>query len=137
MLTLASGVNGSVASLEHVDGTHTANIFTTPLSALRISFAGKAQYLAYTKPSGTLSGDAFLVDSTGHFSRVAGPLDGLVALASPTGKWVLVSYTLNTAMQMELVNTSTGETVLASRRNYRGQMCVDGGRFRDLLRHSR
>jgi hypothetical protein len=111
VLTLASGVNGSVASLEHTDGTHTVNIFTTPLSALRISFAGKSQYLAYTKPSGTLSGDAFLIDSAGHFSRVAGPLDGLVALASPSGKWMLVSYTLNAVMQMQLVNTTTGETV--------------------------
>lgn len=111
ILTLASGVNGSVASLEHVDGTHTTNIFTTPLSALRISFAGKAQYLAYTKPSGTLSGDAFLVDSAGRFSRIAGPLDGLVALVSPTGKWVLVSYTLDAVMQMQLINTATGEAL--------------------------
>jgi hypothetical protein len=111
VLTLASGVNGSVASLAHTDGTHTSEIFTTPLSALRFSFAGKNQYLAYTKPSATLSGDAFLVNSAGHFSRVAGPLYGLTALASHTGTWVLVSYTLDTAMQMELVNTTTGDIV--------------------------
>jgi hypothetical protein len=111
VLTLASGVNGSVASLTHTDGTHATAAFTTPLSALRTSFAGKGQYLAYTKPSGTLPGSAFLVDSAGHFSRIAGPQNGLAALASPSGKWVLVSYSLNTVMQMELVNTSTNETI--------------------------
>lgn len=111
VLTLASGVNGSAASLQRTDGTRAATVFTTPLSALRISFAGK-QYLAYTKPSGTLPGDAFLVDSAGRFSRIAGPQGGLVALASPLGKWVLVSYTRNNnVMQMELVRATTGETL--------------------------
>lgn len=112
LLVLASGVNGSIASLEHLDGTHISQLFTSPLTSLRISFAGKSQYLAFTKPSATLSGDAFLVGSTGHFFRVAGPLNGLVALASPTGKWLLVSYTSDAnAMQMELVNTVTGDTI--------------------------
>ncbi|HVB20138.1 MAG TPA: hypothetical protein VNF51_02565 [Candidatus Paceibacterota bacterium] len=109
VLALASGVNGSVASLEHIDGTHATTVFTTPLSALRVSFAGKNQYLAFTKPTATLPGDAFLVSGTGRFSHIAGPLNGLVALASPSGKWLLVSYTLNAAMQMELINTTTGQ----------------------------
>ncbi len=111
ILTLASGVNGSVASLSRVDGSHATALFSTPLSSLRVSFAGKNQYLAFTKPSARLTGDAFLVDSAGRFSRVAGPLTGLVALASPLGKWVLVSYTLGGAMQMELVNATTGEVL--------------------------
>jgi hypothetical protein len=111
VLTLASGVNGSVASTEHLDGTHSSQLFTTPLSEMRISFAGKNQYLAFSKPSSALSGDAFLVNATGRFSRIAGPLDGLVALSSHSGKWILISYTLNSAMQMELVNTATNETI--------------------------
>ncbi len=109
VLTLASGVNGSVASLSRTDGTHSSEIFTTPLSAVSISFAGKNQYLAYTKPSATLPGAAFLVDSKGNFSSIAGPLPGLVAKASPSGKWVLVSYTNGGVLQMELVNTTTNE----------------------------
>jgi hypothetical protein len=111
ILSLASGVNGSVASTEHTDGTNMAQVFTTPLSQLRVSFAGKSQYLAFTKPSSALMGDVFLVNSTGRFSRVAGPFLGLVALASPSGKWVLVSYTLNNTLQMELVDTTTNETI--------------------------
>ena len=111
VLSLASGVNGSVASLQDTDGSRSSEIFTTPLSALRVAFAGKNQYLAFTKPSAMLSGDAFLVDGTGHFSRVAGPRNGLVALASPLGKFVLVSYTLGSTMQMELVVVATGEAI--------------------------
>lgn len=111
VLTLASGVNGSAVSTTRTDGTHASEIFTTPLSSVHISFAGKNQYLVYTKPSATLAGDAFLVDSVGNFSRIAGPLNGLVALVSPQGKWVLVSYVLGSTMQMQLVNTTTGTSL--------------------------
>lgn len=109
ILTLTSGVNGSVASLMRTDGTTVSTIFTTPLSALRVSFAGKNKYLAFTKPSVKLPGNAFLVDSEGRFSRIAGPRGGLVAMASPQGKWVLVSFVSDDAMRMELVNAVTGE----------------------------
>ncbi len=111
VLALASGVNGSSASLLRTDGTRSSEIFTTPLSSLRIAFAGKNQYLAFTKPSGSLSGSAFLVDSAGRFSKIAGPLNGLVAKSSPSGKWLLVSHTNNGIMQMSLINTTTGESL--------------------------
>jgi hypothetical protein len=111
VLTLASGINGSAASLSHTDGTHASEVFTTPLSAIRVSFAGKNQYLAYTKPSSTLPGDAFIVDSKGNFSRIAGPLKGLVAKASPDGKWVLVSYSNSGVLEMNLVSVATGQVL--------------------------
>ena len=111
ILMLASGVNGSIASLSRADGTRPSEIFTTPLSSLRISFAGKNKYLAFTKPTATLSGSAFVVDGTGSFSRVAGPLNGLVARASSSGTWVLVSHTLGNKMQMNLINTTTGDSL--------------------------
>ena len=110
ILALASGVNGSTASVSRLDGTHPVSAFSSALSSLRASFAGK-QYLTVTKASATLPGYAFLVDAAGRFSRVAGPLNGLSALASPSGKWLLASYTLGTALQLELVDTTTGETV--------------------------
>ena len=111
VLVLTSGVNGSVASRKHTDGTPLATVFSSPLSALRVSFAGKNQYLAFTKPSMTLPGSAFLVDSAGHFSHILGPQKGLVALASPSGKWVLASFVADDTMRMELVDTATGEII--------------------------
>lgn len=111
LLSLSSGVNGSVASLSRTDGSRPSTLFTSPLSSLRISFAGKSQYLAFTKPSATLLGSAFLIDSSGRFSRIAGPKNGLVALASPLGAWALVSSVVNEELFMELVNTATGEAL--------------------------
>ena len=110
VLTLAGGVNGSAISLGRTDGTRSSTIFTTPLTSLRASLAGKNQYLVYSKPSASLSGSAFLVDSSGFFSRIAGPRDGLSALASPAGRWVLVSYSQSGSMRTELVNTVTNIT---------------------------
>lgn len=108
VLTLASGVNGSIASLTHTDGTHSSTLFTTPLTSVRIAFAGKNQYLVFTKPSSALMGYAFLVNSSGRMTHIAGPQKGLAALPSPSGKWLLVSYSQSTTMSTELVNTSTG-----------------------------
>lgn len=110
ILMLASGANGSSASLSRTDGSRATTLFTTPLSALRVTFAGKNQYLAFTKPAATLAGSAYLVDSSGNFSRVTGPENGLTALASPSGKWVLISSASDGAMSMKLVNTATGDT---------------------------
>ena len=108
VLVLASGVNGSSASLYRPDGTSATEAFTTPLSSLRIGFAGSGHYLAFTKPSAALPGYAYLVDAKGGFSRIAGPLTGLVALASPDGKKALVSYSSGGIMKMELVDSATG-----------------------------
>lgn len=111
VLTLASGVNGSVVSTINPDGTNPRPVFSTPLSSVRASFAGKGAYLVSTKASGLLSGDAFLYRN-GVLSRVAGPHAGLVALASPQGKWVLVSYSgANDTLQMELVNAVSAEVI--------------------------
>lgn len=108
ILALASGVNGSVATLSRIDGSRPAEVFSTPLSSLRASFAGRNQYLAVTKASKTLPGTAFIVSSAGRFSRVAGPLPGLSALQSPSGKWVLISYADGSGMSTALVEVATG-----------------------------
>jgi hypothetical protein len=111
ILAIASGVNGSSASVFRANGTRAAAAFTTPLSALRAQFAGRNQYLAFSKPSASLDGSAFLVDTTGRFRRIAGPLPGLVAQPSPSGAWALVSYSRNGTLLMQLVQAATGEVI--------------------------
>jgi len=110
VLTIASGVNGSVAAVEQTDGIHGNELFSTPLSSIRASFAGKS-ILVFTKPSALLDGFAFLVSPTGLFSRIVGPQPGLTALASPQGTWVLASYLQGGTLRTELVSTGTGEIV--------------------------
>ncbi len=110
VLTLASGENGSIASLSKTDGVGQTQVFSTPLSDIRAAFAGKNRYAVFTKPSESLAGYLYLVKN-GQFSRVAGPLSGLVARVSPSGKWALVSYTDSSQMRMELVELTTGHVL--------------------------
>ena len=110
LLTLASGATGSVASLSGVDGVYKATAFASPLSALRVGFAGSRGYLAFTKPSQSLMGTLFRVSAGGIFSRIAGPLPGLIALGNHTGTVALVSTSAGGVMRMVLVDTSTGAT---------------------------
>lgn len=107
LLMLASGVNGSIGSVTRADGSHSTTVFSTPLSAVRASFAGKNQYLVFSKPSMSLAGSAYLVDANGHFASLTTQMNGLVALASPSGEWVLVSSAQGGVMSTELVNTAT------------------------------
>ncbi|MGH7175653.1 MAG: hypothetical protein ACREGR_04840 [Minisyncoccia bacterium] len=106
LLYLASGANGTIGTLEKLDGSAPAQAFTTPLSQIRGQFAGTGKYLVSTKASASIPGYAFLV-SGGTFSQIAGPLSGLVALASPKGGYALISYSSAGVMHMELVNLKT------------------------------
>ncbi len=107
ILSLASSINGSTVSLSRLDGTHTINIFKTPLSSIRVSFAGPNKYLVSSKPSAILSGYSFIVTKKGDFSRIAGPHNGLVAVASHSGKKVLISYTNKGSLHMGIIDVAT------------------------------
>ncbi len=108
LLTLASGVNGSIATHSLPDDSKAITAFQTPLSKISSQFAGTNSYIVSTKASGLLNGYAFLVDKKGTFTRIAGPLKGLVALASPKGKRVIVSYVDSTGiMHLRMINTTT------------------------------
>ncbi len=110
VLTLASDANGSSGTHYGFDGSSGGFAFSTPLSMLRVYAAGKNQYLAFTKPSASIAGYAYLVNAAGQFSRIAGPLDGLVALPSPDGNWALVSSSDSGVMHLSLVNLKDGQT---------------------------
>ena len=92
ILTVAEGTNGSVATRSRADGSNARQVFVTPLSMLRANFLGVREHLTFTKPSALTPGYAYLVNSIGNFERIAGPLNGLVALPSSSGEWVLISY---------------------------------------------
>jgi len=111
ILSLTSGISGSVASLSNKDGTHTSSVFQTPLTSLRVSFVGNKKYLALSKPSATLPGYAFVVGADGYLSRIFGPKNGLVALASHSGQKVLVSYMQNNSFAMAVVDVADGKTL--------------------------
>lgn len=113
ILMLASSASGSSASLTSFDGSNDSKVFSTPLSALRTSFAGPDHYLAFPKPSASFTSAAYLVSrATERWTRIFGPQHGLIALASPSGDYLLVSYNQNGEMRLAIVDTDTAEATV-------------------------
>ena len=108
ILTLSSGVNGSIVSSVTLDGARTATLFSSPLSSVRLGAFGCGKQLLFTKPSATLPGYAFSFSALKTPVRVAGPNRGLVALPSPLGSYVLLSYTQSSSLRLALLETKTG-----------------------------
>ncbi len=93
VFTLLPGANGSVASVAKTNGTGARTLFSSPLQSLTLQAFG-TDFVATTKASSEVEGYAFTVSSkTGGFSRILGPFTGLSTLPSPSGKFVLFSYT--------------------------------------------
>ncbi len=95
LLTLVSGVNGSIATRASANYHNIYTAFQTPLTKIVAEFSGPNKYLVYTKPSATQYGYAFIVNSHGSFEQITGPYKGLVARISPDGKKAIISYTNN------------------------------------------
>jgi len=92
LMTLMSGTDGSTATLSTPAGTNVRTLFNSPLSAIRVR-SGGGVYVATTKASFGRDGYTFVIDpKSGTFTHALGPLTGLSAVVSPTGKFILYSY---------------------------------------------
>ncbi len=92
LVTLLSTTDGSSATVSTPSGTNVRTLFATPLSSIVVAFSGN-NYVVTTKGSASMNGYSFIVDgTTGTFTRTLGPLQGLTALPSPSGKQILYSY---------------------------------------------
>jgi hypothetical protein len=109
ILTLVSNNTGSTLSSLRADGSKETVILSTPLTSLRLG-GGEKQTLLFTKPSQTLLGAAFTL-TAGKPERVGKTATGLVALMSPSGKWVLESTAIEGSMALSLINASSSEVV--------------------------
>ncbi len=111
VFTFMPSTSGSVGTISKPDGSGGGTVFTSLLSALHVSFAG-TNLLAYTKPSASVNGYAFLIDrKTGAFTKILGPLPGLTALPSPSGKLVLVSSLSGSSLSLSVFDTATHTTI--------------------------
>ncbi|MBU6323654.1 hypothetical protein KGQ55_03135 [Patescibacteria group bacterium] len=93
LLALAAGDTGSTVFTSAADGSSRKTLIASPLSSARIGEAGTGRLLVTTMPSASVGGYAYLADEkSGAWTRILGPLPGLIALPSPTGAYVLASY---------------------------------------------
>ncbi len=75
-------------------GRNQKTIFSTPLLDAQMQWISPSRFSFQTAPSGLAEGFVFLYESgRGSFTRVAGPLFGLMSLWSPDGERALVSHT--------------------------------------------
>lgn len=107
--TIPSG--GSIATRSTISGTGAATLFTSPISRLSLSEGG-GSLVATTKAAAKLDGYAFLVNQTnGSFTRILGPLRGLTALVSPSGRYVLYTYLDGTKLALAVFDTKNNSAV--------------------------
>lgn len=108
IFTLMAGTNSSIGTLAGINGSNATTLFTTPLSGIIVYPAGSG-FIAATKAASEIGGYAFSINSTtGVFTPVLGPLNGLTVLPSPSGQYLLYSYTDGTLYHMGVLNLATG-----------------------------
>jgi hypothetical protein len=111
IFTLAAGTESSIGTIAQLDGTNPTNIFTSPLSSIIVYPAGSS-FIAVTKAASEIGGYAFSINpTTGVFTPILGPLDGLTILPSPSGQLVLYSYTASGEYHMGVFSPATGAVV--------------------------
>lgn len=103
--TLLPSTSSTIATIASTDGETFRTLFSSPLTSLRLFFAGK-NFVVHTKASAHSSGYAFLVDgTTGSFEQVAGPFKGLTSLPSPLGTYIFYTYVSGSSLRSELLTT--------------------------------
>lgn len=107
VLSLLSRATGSVGTLTNPDGTNPRTAFNSPLTSL-VAALTNTSIVATTRASSGLDGYSFLVSrADGSFTRLLGPLRGLVTLPNQEGTAVLYSYVDRNRTYLQVINTSS------------------------------
>ena len=107
LFTLAAGTDSSTGSLANIDGTNIQNLFSSPLTSLVVQGIGKT-FIATTKASSEENGYAFSIGAGGSLTPILGPDTGLTTLLSPSGQYLLYSYTDGTSLHMDVLDLTSG-----------------------------
>ncbi len=80
IFTLAAGTESAIGTISQLNGANAATLFNSPLSSIIVYPAG-GSFIAVTKAASEIGGYAFSINpSTGAFTPILGPLDGLTVL---------------------------------------------------------
>jgi len=84
-------------------GSNLRTLFSSSFSDWRLGRLG-GNSLIYAKASSVAPGYAYSLSSSGGLNKILGPLNGLVALGSPSGREVLYSYSSSNTMKLSVKN---------------------------------
>ncbi len=107
IFTFVSSKTGSVGTLLNEEGRSIRQLFSTPLSLIRI-FPSSDDVFAVNDPSAGRSGYLLLLQDTPQvFTPILGPLAGLSILPSPSGRSILYSTVSGRTVSLFLFDVGT------------------------------
>lgn len=123
VLSLLSRSTGSVSTLTNPDGTNPRTAFNSPLTSL-VAALTNTNIVATTRASSGLDGYSFTVSrADGSFTRLLGPLRGLITLPNQEGTSVLYSYVDRNRTYLQVIDTAS-RTVTALPLSTFAEKCV-------------
>ena len=101
--------NGVVGIVINSDGSGAKQVFSSALSEWMPQWVNANTIAMTTLASGQAVGYLYFLDlSTGNFTKILGPVQGLTTLTSPDLKKVLFSQTASTGFITRIFDTTTG-----------------------------
>lgn len=107
ILTVTETTEGSRIELQQSDGSSSRTLLTSPIRSW-IPLASGEQFFIESAPSSGIPGFLYEIKVTGSISSVVGEIAGLIALPSPTGRYILYSSESGAQVALGMLDRKTG-----------------------------
>lgn len=107
MLAVTETVGGSRIELLRPDGTNSKTLLVSPIRSW-IPLAARARFFIETAPASGVAGFVYEIKADGTLRKIVGDAPGLIAVPSPSGKYLLYSISAGTQARLGIVDTDTG-----------------------------
>lgn len=111
LISVTEGANGSTVTSSRPDGSGARTIFNSPLRSL-VPLATPTEALVATAPAAGVPGFLFRI-SGGTLSTILGNIVGLMALPSPSGRYIAYSSGAHNTLTLAMLDTKTGTSYVA------------------------
>jgi len=133
MFMLLDQGGAGVGYVSSFNGKNLTQIFSTPLTELNVAWPADGIIALTTKGSASYNGYLYFVDpKAGTWKRALGPLPGLSASVSRTGKYVLYSTANSQGVYTGIYSVASGTSTDAIIRTL-ADKCAWGNTYRDLV----
>lgn len=110
LFLLPSGTN-LLGFISDLDGKNQQRVFSSPFSGWLSQWSTSGKLIFTIKATGYATGFSYSTDiAKGDFTKVAGPITGLTTLASPDGKYLLISRNTASGPALAIMDVQTKNT---------------------------
>lgn len=107
MLTITEVAGGSQIELMQPDGTKPRTILLSPIRSW-VPLAGGDRFFIQSAPSSGAAGFLYEIKSNGSLVKILSDISGLLAVPSPTGRYILYSGSSGVKVFLGMLDTKTG-----------------------------